>query len=51
VLTRDVGTSDLGQGCAAQSCLVEVARFEGPLPAMRTYSPPAIAPKAEEAKA
>jgi biotin/methionine sulfoxide reductase len=51
VLTRDVGTSDLGQGCAAQSCLVEVARFEGPLPAMRTYSPPAIAPKAEEANA
>jgi len=26
-LTRDIGTSSLGQGCAAQSCLVEVERL------------------------
>lgn len=25
-LTRDIGTSNLGQGCAAQSCLVDVER-------------------------
>jgi biotin/methionine sulfoxide reductase len=42
VLTRDVGTSDLGQGCAAQSCLVEVARLDGPLPPLRVMAPPVI---------
>jgi biotin/methionine sulfoxide reductase len=40
VLTRDVGTSELGQGCAAQSCLVEVERFDGDLPALRVNRPP-----------
>lgn len=40
VLTRDIGTSELGQGCAAQSCLVQVARHDGPLPALRVYQPP-----------
>ena len=29
VLTRDVGTSRLGQGCSAQSALVDVARLDG----------------------
>ena len=43
VLTRDIGTSNLGQGCSAQSCLVEVERFDGPLPDIRTGEPPAIA--------
>ncbi len=51
VLTRDIGTSVLGQGCAAQSCLVEAERFDGPLPDMRTYRPPAIEPRAEGADA
>lgn len=40
VLTRDTGTSELGQGCAAQSCLVEVERFDGDLPELRVTSPP-----------
>mgnify|MGYP002713051568 CR=1 FL=1 len=40
VLTRDIGTSDLGQGCAAQSCLVEVERFDGTLPELRVTRPP-----------
>jgi biotin/methionine sulfoxide reductase len=40
VLTRDVGTSELGQGCAAQSCLVEVERFDGDLPELRVNRPP-----------
>jgi biotin/methionine sulfoxide reductase len=47
VLTRDIGTSELGQGCAAQSCLVEVKRFEGPLPDLRTMRPPVIEPLAQ----
>ncbi len=29
VLTRDIGTSILGQGCSAQSCLVEIERIGG----------------------
>lgn len=40
VLTRDIGTSDLGQGCAAQSCLVQVERFDGRLPDLRVNQPP-----------
>ncbi|MGZ9810237.1 molybdopterin-dependent oxidoreductase [Pseudoroseicyclus sp. H15] len=42
VLTRDIGSSELGQGCAAQSCLVEVERYEGPLPSLRVTQPPEI---------
>lgn len=48
VLTRDIGTSDLGQGCAAQSCLVEVERHDGPLPELRVTRPPHLAPKTTE---
>ena len=40
-VTQDVGTSRLGQGCAAQSCLVEVARFDGGAPPVRAFEPPA----------
>ncbi|MBI0435511.1 molybdopterin-dependent oxidoreductase [Roseomonas sp. KE0001] len=40
VLTRDVGTSRLGQGCSAQSCLVEVEAFEGPAPGVTVHAPP-----------
>lgn len=42
VLTRDIGTSTLGQGCAAQSCLVQVAPLDGPLPPLRVTTPPPI---------
>ena len=31
VLTLDVGTSGLAQGCSANTCLVDVARYEGAL--------------------
>lgn len=41
VLTRDKGTSRLGQAPSAMSCLVEVARFDGPLPPVRAFDPPA----------
>ena len=40
VLTRDAGTSKLGQGCAAHSCLVEVESYDGPLPEIRSFLQP-----------
>jgi len=39
-LTRDAGASSLSQGCAAQTCLVDVARFDGDAPAHRAFEPP-----------
>ncbi len=44
VLTRDIGSSEIGQGCAAQSCLVEIARHEGALPSLDAYHPPVMQP-------
>ena len=43
VLTQDVGTSRLGQGPSAHSCLVEVARWEGALPEVTVHRLPEIA--------
>ncbi|HEY0419360.1 MAG TPA: molybdopterin-dependent oxidoreductase, partial [Acetobacteraceae bacterium] len=43
VLTRDVGTSQLGQGPSAQSCLVQVERWEGEVPPVKAHLPPEIA--------
>lgn len=40
VLTGDRGTSRLAQGPSAQSCLVQVERFDGPLPPVRAFDPP-----------
>ena len=40
VLTRDIGTSRLGQGCAGQHALVDVERWDKPLPPIRAYDPP-----------
>jgi biotin/methionine sulfoxide reductase len=42
VLTQDVGTSRLAQGSVAQSCLVQIERFTGELPAVRAHEPPPI---------
>jgi len=42
VLTHDIGTSDMGQGCAAQSCLVDVELLQGELSAPRSHAPPPI---------
>lgn len=44
VLTQDRGTSSLAQGPSANSCLVEVRRFEGVPPPVRAYDPPDFAP-------
>jgi biotin/methionine sulfoxide reductase len=41
VLTQDIGTSRLGQGPSAQSCLVEVEKWQGALPPVRVHTPPA----------
>jgi biotin/methionine sulfoxide reductase len=41
-LTRDVGASSLSQGCAAQSCLVQVERFARTPPPVRAFELPAF---------
>ncbi len=40
--TLDKGTSRLGQGPIALSCLVEVERYEGELPEVTAFDPPPI---------
>jgi biotin/methionine sulfoxide reductase len=40
VLTRDIGTSRLAQGCTGQLSLVEIERFDGPLPPVKAFDPP-----------
>jgi len=42
VLTRDVGTSKLGQGPSAQSCLVALEKWVGKLPPVTVHRPPVI---------
>jgi biotin/methionine sulfoxide reductase len=42
VLTRDVGTSRLAQGCSAHTALVDVALFDGPAPLLKAHEPPKI---------
>ncbi len=42
VLTRDRGTSRLGQGPTAHSTLVEVARVDGAIPDVTVMRPPAV---------
>ncbi|WP_162582925.1 molybdopterin-dependent oxidoreductase [Variovorax sp. PBS-H4] len=40
VLTRDIGTSSLAQGCAGQLSTVQIERHEGLLPPIRAFDPP-----------
>lgn len=47
VLTRDVGTSRLAQGCTGQLTVVQVERFDGNLPPIQAYDPPLPAAAAE----
>lgn len=44
VLTRDVGTSTLTQASNGARVRVAVERYDGPLPRVRAYEPPAITP-------
>ena len=41
VLTRDAGTSALAQASDGANVLVKVERYDGPLPPVRAYAPPA----------
>ena len=41
-LTLDIGASKLSQGCIAQTCLVEIERFDGPAPAVTAHQLPAF---------
>ncbi|EFH12450.1 molybdopterin dinucleotide binding domain protein [Pseudoroseomonas cervicalis ATCC 49957] len=43
VLTRDVGTSNLAQGCTGQLTTIEVERFDGNLPPIQAFRPPQAA--------
>jgi biotin/methionine sulfoxide reductase len=47
VLTKDVGTSALAQGCTGQLTTVQVERFNGNLPPIQAYEPPMRAVAAE----
>ncbi len=40
VLTLDIGTSSLAQGCSGQLAAVQIERFDGPLPPLRAFMPP-----------
>ncbi|WP_245941531.1 molybdopterin dinucleotide binding domain-containing protein [Cereibacter changlensis] len=42
VLTLDIGASDLSQGCAAQTCLVQVGLPRGPVPEVTAFDPPVL---------
>lgn len=41
-LTRDAGTSVIAQGPSAQSCLVQIERWSGPVPPLKVFDPPEI---------
>ena len=43
VLTLDIGASKLSQGCIAQTCLVEIERFDGPAPPVTAHRLPEFA--------
>jgi biotin/methionine sulfoxide reductase len=45
VLTKDIGTSKLGQGPTAHSCLVEVERYDESLPEIKSFKPPRMTPE------
>ncbi len=42
-LTLDIGASKLSQGCIAQTCLVEIERFDGPAPEVTAHRTPEFA--------
>ncbi|MEF2073773.1 molybdopterin-dependent oxidoreductase [Consotaella aegiceratis] len=47
VLTLDKGTSKLAQATAAQTALVEVEKWAGPLPPVTAYDPPVLIDEGE----
>jgi biotin/methionine sulfoxide reductase len=51
VLTDDIGTSALAQGCTGQLTTVQVERFEGNLPPIQAFDPPESASPARSLSA
>ncbi|MGI9613503.1 MAG: molybdopterin dinucleotide binding domain-containing protein, partial [Acidimicrobiales bacterium] len=49
VLTADKGTSKLAQGPSAQTCLVEVERYDGEPPPVTAFDPPSFVREDENA--
>ena len=45
VLTLDRGASSLSQGSSAQTCLVDLRRYEGVPPPVRAFDPPRLEPR------
>ena len=45
MLSPDIGTSKLGQGPAAHSCLAEIEIYEGPTLDITAFNPPEIIEK------
>ena len=43
MLTLDVGTSQLAQGCSGQHALIEIERYSGVAPPVRAFEPPPLA--------
>jgi biotin/methionine sulfoxide reductase len=42
VVTQDVGSSSLSQGCSAQTATVEIVKWEGVLPEVTAFEPPVM---------
>ncbi len=42
VLTNDVGASRLSQGCSAQTCRVQIERWQGEAPPISAFEPPPL---------
>ncbi|MEN4930934.1 molybdopterin-dependent oxidoreductase [Erwinia billingiae] len=51
VLTLDIGTSGLSQGCTGQITVVQIRRFTGEPPAVRAFEPPVISRNPPQASA
>ena len=41
-VTNDIGTSSLAQGPSANSCLVQIEKYQGAIPALSVFSPPQL---------
>jgi biotin/methionine sulfoxide reductase len=44
VLTLDIGSSPLAQATSALTTLIDIERWDAPLPAVRAFTPPELAP-------
>lgn len=42
MVTEDVGSSSLSQGCSAQTATVDIVKWEGELPGITAFEPPVI---------